>query len=383
VVDRLNAELLESFLRDAFGGAPVSLFRDLSPATIRIEFPLRTAYRFGPLKSSRLNFLARMLISLVLIGFVLHKLDWREVGMLLRRTDPRWALAGTSITFALVVLLAVRWRIFLRRQNIPVSYWTVFALTWSGQFFNFILPGSTGGDFVKIFQLCRMAPDRKAAAAVTVIIDRFTALVALVTLAGAALLACPVSWRDVAGDSRMNGRILLIGGAAFGLVAAGAVAFMARHSETWLPRVRRVLAAFKTSLAPSPALGVAILLSFCIHFVTFTMAFCFARSLGLAITYPKLLQFFPVLLLLVMMPVTVNGHGLREVLLIFYFGKLGIGLAGPATVRVQDAAVAFSALLVANDLLWSLPGGLCYFLRFANNKQTPAVAAASRSRSGI
>ena len=75
---------------------------------------------------------------------------------------------------------------------------------------------------------------------------------------------------------------------------------------------------------------------------------------------------------LVMMPITVNGHGLREVLLIFYFGKLGLGLADHSSMGVQETAIAFSALLVANDLLWSLPGGAWYFLRF---KKRPAPEA--------
>ena len=329
------------------------------------------------MKSTRLNFLLRAVISLVLIWLVLHKLDWREVGALLRRTSPAWAATGSLLTLGLMLLLAFRWRIFLRLQQIPVSFLTVFSLTWSGQFFNSILPGSTGGDFVKIFQLCRMAPDRKAAAAVTVIIDRCTALLALVCLAGGAFLVCPIAWSDFAGNSRFNGQFFVIGAAVFSLAAAAAVAFMARHSAVWLPRVRRVLAAFKTSLTPSPGLALAVALSFCIHLLTTLMAVCFARSLGLVVTYPEMLQFLPVLLLLIMMPVTVNGHGLREVLLIFYFGKLGISFAEPTPFRVQEMAVAFSALLVANELLWSLPGGLCYFLRFRTGQRPVLLATRS------
>ena len=305
-----------------------------------------------------------MLVSVALIGFVLRKLDWRQVGALLEKTDPVWGFSGSALTLGLILLLALRWTLFLRRQSIPVPFPTVFSLTWSGQFFNSVLPGSTGGDFVKIFQLCRLAPDRKAAAAVTVVLDRFTALIALLCLAGFAFFRCPISWADFAGVHRPSGRLLLIAGSVGGGMGLAVGALLATRSQVWLPRIARVIAAAKTSIAPSPALALAVVMSFAIHLLSFFIAFCFARSLGIGITYPQILAFFPVLLFLVMLPITVNGHGLREVLLIFYFGKLGVAIAGHPSPGVQETAIAFSALLVANDLTWSLPGGLWYFLRF-------------------
>ena len=137
------------------------------------------------------------------------------------------------------------------------------------------------------------------------------------------------------------------------------------------------MAALGTSLAPSVALGVAIALSFTIHLLSFFIAFCFARSLGITISYGQILQFLPVLLFLVMMPVTVNGHGLREVLLIFYFTKLGIGTG--SAMGTQETAIAFSALMVANDLLWCLPGGLLYSLRFRRPASAVSGAASFRA----
>jgi hypothetical protein len=71
-----------------------------------------------------------------------------------------------------------------------------------------------------------------------------------------------------------------------------------------------------------------------------------------------------VVMLLIMLPVTINGHGLRELLLIAYFTQVGIGIDGFGGSGVREIAVAFSLLLVANDLLWSIPGGIWYMARF-------------------
>jgi hypothetical protein len=64
------------------------------------------------------------------------------------------------------------------------------------------------------------------------------------------------------------------------------------------------------------------------------------------------------------LPITINGHGLRELLLIAYFTQLGVNLGARTDISVREVAVAFSLLMVANDLLWSLPGGWQYLMRF-------------------
>src|SRR3712207_9577460 len=77
-----------------------------------------------------------------------------------------------STLFPYTTLFRSRWEIFLQQQKLALPFGTTLALTWAGQFFNSCLPGSTGGDLVKIFQLCRFWPQRKAAAASTVVADR-------------------------------------------------------------------------------------------------------------------------------------------------------------------------------------------------------------------
>ena len=119
---------------------------------------------------------------------MLRKLDWHGLGEVLGRLQLGWVALGWASTSLLVVGLAARWRIFLKAQGIDLPFATIFSLTWAGQFFNSVLPGSTGGDVIKIYQLCRLAPDRKAAGAATVVVDRLVALSALMLLAGIAFL---------------------------------------------------------------------------------------------------------------------------------------------------------------------------------------------------
>lgn len=136
-------------------------------------------------------FLVRCFVSTALIAFVLWKVDWHALGAVLTHLRPSWAVAGSFLTPLLMISLTLRWGIFLRAQGINLPFFQVLSLTWAGQFFNSVLPGSMGGDVVKIYQICRLAPDRKAGVASTVFVDRLTALFALIVLAVAAFAISP------------------------------------------------------------------------------------------------------------------------------------------------------------------------------------------------
>lgn len=259
-------------------------------------------------------------------------------------------------------MLAFRWRIFLRQQEIALPFRTVFSLTWAGQFFNSILPGSTGGDLVKIYQICRLAPERKAAAVSTVFVDRLSALLALLVLVGGSLLVDPkplllfpfpaFSFRRLF----TVGLVVLLGG----LIVLWTVRRFLRATRLE-GRIFRTLAAARNNLVLNVNLVLAVILAFGIHLCNFTILYFFARALGLPISYNQILLMMPVILFIVLIPITINGHGLRELLLIGYFRYMGIVVAGPE-ITIQDTAVALSLVAVANDLLWSLPGGLLYFV---------------------
>ena len=63
-----------------------------------------------------------------------------------------------------------------------------------------------------------------------------------------------------------------------------------------------------------------------------------------------------VVLFVVLLPLSINGHGLRELVMIGYFRFFRVG---PDPVL---AAVALSLTYVATDFITALPGGIIYLL---------------------
>jgi glycosyltransferase 2 family protein len=311
---------------------------------------------------------------------VARKVDWSALWLLVRRAHVGWMILGAVLTPTLMAGMTVRWRIFLAQQDIRASFGKIFSLTWAGQFFNSVLPGSTGGDVVKIYQLCRMAPDRKAAAAATVVADRLSALIALALMAAAALIIDPLPLELLARWNVRLPTVLLVAAAVTVLGAGLAWSLLHRLRATRLVgRITRTLTAVKANVGLNAASAAAFALALLLHCVNFLTLYCFSRALDVTITYWQVLLMMPVLFFLMMLPITINGHGLRELLLIGYFTQLGVTAAGHPEAAVQEIAVGVSLLGVTNEILWSVPGGLVYFFTFRGGSAAapsgPAITA--------
>lgn len=319
----------------------------------------------------RLAFILRCVLSAGLIALVLRKVSWSELFEIVHRIDPKWALLASGLTGLLIIGLATRWQIFLRAKGIELSPRTIFALTWAGQFFNVVLPGSTGGDVAKIYQVCRLVPGDKAAAAATVLADRITGLLGLLFLAGFGLILNPLPFRIFSQESVVAGQTMwwLALAVVFALVS-GWVLLRATRATIWGGRVRRTFAAVRRSFTFDRLWMTAFSIALAMHFVTILIAYLLAKALGVSLSYVQTLLIVPPVSLFIMLPITINGHGLRELLLIAYFSNLGTKVTGVPGATVREAVVAFSLLMVTNDLLWALPGGILYFLRFKPQART-------------
>jgi hypothetical protein len=92
------------------------------------------------------------------------------------------------VGFLLTVLItAIRWWLLLRLQAIRMSRWEAIRLTFLGQFFNAVVPGTVGGDLVKAYYASKHTR-RKAAAVVSIFVDRVIGMTELALLAGGMLL---------------------------------------------------------------------------------------------------------------------------------------------------------------------------------------------------
>lgn len=306
----------------------------------------------------------KILGTLALYALVFY---WTDVGQIVRELSR----ARVDLT-ALAVLLyaagqaasALRWKILLAPVRLEASYPRLVGFYFTGMFFNLFLPTIVGGDAVKAMLLARHtgAPARST---MSVFMERNLGLLALVIVAiVAAELAPPVellglslrsvTWILAAGYVAAN--VVLLSPAAYRLVdrliAMTPLAGMRARAESLYQAVRPYTS------APREVAG-AIVLSFLHQAVVIAVVFLNARALSLDVPLAAVAVFVPLVSLAGMVPVSVNGLGVREALYILLFGRIGVA---------AESAVSLALLYLAVTILASLPGGVAYLMQPAERR---------------
>ena len=318
-----------------------------------------------------LGLIFRTLVSVVLIGWLLRKMDLPDLWPILYTVDVNWLIIGFFCFVPTLLVVSWRWRMLLGVHGVHLRFWRVFELTMIGQFFSAFLLGTTGGDVIKIYYVARAVPQRKAAVAFTVIVDRVIGLVALL-LFGVILSLSQLPLLLSKSDTKFfTGLFYLFAlGGLGGSVLACFGPFLLRHQALRaflkrLPFVHRGTSLFAAYEVTAHAFGtnlIALIGSIPSHICSIAMAYCVFNALHL---HGHLLAFCSILIIvnmLIALPVSISGLGLREYLLIVFFALFGID---------KEHAFAFSITYFAINVLWSLVSGPFYFL-YRHETHTPA-----------
>lgn len=122
-------------------------------------------------------------LKLALAAAIIAALFWYDVidaralfGLL---SDPGKSAPSLAMLLVAFVLGGLRWYLILRTFGIVLGFRTVFEIYAIGAFFNAFLPGSTGGDVMRVVYVLRSVHERKLRAAVSVFADRVVGLYGL------------------------------------------------------------------------------------------------------------------------------------------------------------------------------------------------------------
>ena len=261
---------------------------------------------------------------------------------------------GISLT-----IIAFRWRYLLRMQDVRISGWQAVRLTFLGQFFNTVVPGTVGGDLVKAYHVARHT-SKKMAVVLSVFVDRIMGLTEMTLLASVMLTAILVLGVGSLDDP-------VIRGAA---IAAGTIILITTSALVFLfsSRVRRILhlqkiyqrlpIAHHFAAMGDAALiyrrnirGVlkVALMTFWAHLAWIGSVAFLGASLSLPIPWYSYFVYIPLIYTIGAIPITPGGVGLIEDLYLRFFVT-----ATAAASASMVLALALLARIV--PILWGLPG---------------------------
>jgi hypothetical protein len=291
---------------------------------------------------------ARLLVSLGLMALVFYKLDLSEFVGLMRGARLLYITAAVALIIGDLVLGAYRWQRLLRALGISVPLSTLTASYFVGLFFNNFLPTSMGGDVVRIYDVARYSRQPSASAA-SVVAERALSALAqgLIALVGLAL------GYEVA--KRFAGEIAAI----FAVLCLVLVALLlgdhwGRKISLLRGRVMEALGSISFCLRDKSLALWVVFVSLFFHAVIVLINYAIFLALGADVSLAYCFLVIPIILFITLLPVSINGLGIREWAYIYFFGRLGLSMA---------EAVAASLLFFILLILVSLIGGVIFALR--------------------
>lgn len=298
---------------------------------------------------------ARLVVSALLLWILITKIgtNWSETIPDATGHTLAWLAGALVLTFLGVVLSAVRWSAVLAALDQHPPFGRLLSLYFAGQFVGNVLPSTIGGDALRVSRLSKDNGEGPTTFA-SVVLERLTGWLVLpvITLIGLAVnpglrelgKASAIAFAVAAGTLVLLGVVLLLT-ARPGQGIEGRL----EHNEGW----RRFTSAVRFGihrLVREPAATARILATgFAYQLILIGSALMAARALGLpAGAGPTaLLAFLPAVLIAQVLPISISGLGVRELLFVLFLHPLGVP---------RSQAIALGLLLYLLNLVVSLLG---------------------------
>ncbi len=157
---------------------PLFLDGQLLPSLAGAFLPgaLLTVFGRPSLGTHRLCFALGLLVFLIANGTI----NPQEIRGAL--TNWPWVVFGIAVLSLQIITGAWRWGILLHGQGIKLRFITAVKLLTIGFFFNTFIPGSTGGDFYRIYKVAKGNKALVAPVTTSVFLDRLLGLPALLVM---------------------------------------------------------------------------------------------------------------------------------------------------------------------------------------------------------
>ena len=299
-------------------------------------------------RGSRWRLGLRLAGAALLLALIYQQVDLTEFLPIIRATNL-WAVAA-SFGITLLVRLAMTWRLqgVAQRFDLYPSYHAAFAMLMTSSLAGFVLPGGFAQDVVRGVQLNSLFGKPRAALS-AMLLDKYFGIIAILPLGVAALM--------IVGDLLPTTMSVLF---FTGLIGAVFVTLFARTlGEVWLKSVRlpqkvsNLLAIIADHIGMSRGFAGLLSLSLFIQILrsAATVALFYAFDVGIN---PVLaFVYIPVVVIIIIAPISIGGLGVREGVLLALFLPLGADAE-------RLVLVGLTGMLI--ELVSSLPG-FWYILR--------------------
>ena len=291
-------------------------------------------------------FVAKAALAATILWIVLTNVGLSSLEESFSQTNALLVLAAMVIWILMTGFAAQRWRNVASAFDKALTFRTTFIYTWVGLFVNLVLPALVGLDTVRTLQMrAQQVPIGEATR--IIVTDRIYSFVSLLIVIAAGI---PVA-ASLSGSERVTQVMIIV-------VIFGSISF-ALLSKLYL---------LKKPLSRYPGANSIWKLSQDVHFISrnsrallgvFVWAIgnhvgrvaaivCLALALGIELSAVEAFALVPIASLIVLVPISLGGWGVREVVYMEIFKLAGL---------TATSAVSLSILWGLVSLVMALLGG--------------------------
>lgn len=313
----------------------------------------------------------QVVVTVGLLWWLFHKEERRvQMWEAIHTADWRWMILALAAAGVCEFFGVLRWQLFLKMLKIHVPFWETTRLFFIGAFFNQFLPGTTGGDVMRVIYLMRDHPEHKTESFLSVAIDRLLAVFVLV------IMGLLFAWTRTAwfAQSFAVGNLMKWFAITLFVMAAGLVLsfiLTSRHLVARLPKKfpfrKHIIKLSKLWQLCIENRREALLgtLYTVPMLLAYFAAFCFAaKAFTDKISFWDMTSIMPLVTAISSLPISLNGIGVREAL----FEELLAELCGVPT----GTGLLISIAGMTVYLLWGLVGGVFYLDRIRGRYSPPS-----------
>jgi uncharacterized membrane protein YbhN (UPF0104 family) len=309
--------------------------------------------------------LLRLCVSGAILTWLALRLDWTQIGESFAHMHFGYWMAALLLYVATQIASALRWRMLAEPLgfNRPLGHYSSFYFI--GMYFNLFLPSSVGGDVIRAMYL-NGGSGRRLSAFLSVFLDRFSGLLVLLCLACIGVGLCPVpipNW--VPWSVWGTGLAALVG-----LLLLPTLAKLMSKFD----RVHRLVSGVRLYLDKPGILLSTTGLSLAVQAANVALVWLVGKSINAGVPASYYWVVVPMVTLLTLLPVTLNGMGVREGGMILFLAPLGV----PEATAVSMGVLWFLVFTAASVL----GGGIYLFGNFPRPEERTNEFVGSDSDQG-
>lgn len=309
----------------------------------------------------KLKTLLKVTVTVSLFSVVVYFSGPSEIFQVLKSARMSYLIPVILLAFLNVCLSSRKLQILLRAKGENISFSQVLKFYYIGKFFNAFLPTTIGGDVVKAHKISKVSRKSEEAYS-SVFMERYLGVVAVVCLATISSLLY---------FYRLPRIVLAIIYLVY--IPALLVSFIFISRRQFVKKFKPIYSPILSFLdrfgfgeklkmlynsvneyrGKNRSLFRALLLSFSFHTILVINNFTISKSVGMSVPFHYFFVFIPISVVLLFLPISIKGFGVRESLYVYFFTQVGASSAQAFSMSILFQLVA---------LISSGMGGVVYLI---------------------